>query len=342
MDSVTREVSVSLESLLSLLSSSKEELFVSSSSSSSNDRTGFEIRRAVRRLDRALQSLETSMEKNEHVDGEPITLDCQADLLVVLTTLAQALDGLGTGGSTADWRNHDVMQFYQNLALTTCRILLKDNNSLIFQHPDQLDALVDRIALLFLQQDETTTPNCLLGALVACVNCHIHHVQHVSQHELPVLLFPLLQSLETIQLLQIVVPRCIQYTDCRWNAAHSNDCLGMWSFCQSLLQHLAMLKEDWDVHGWLQHQFLARQESKAKYNTSTEIVQQHVDDFLKHCRTFGVELIEYALEILDQASLEDSAMEHANDAIRHASLALTTAQILGQGLEVPVSFSMLR
>jgi hypothetical protein len=280
------------------------------------------------------------MEQNEQADGEPITLtlDWQADLLVVLTTLPLALDGLS--GSTTDWRNHDVIQLYENLALTTCRILLNDNHSFVLQHPEQLDALVDRIALLFLQQGNTTTPNALLGALVACVNCHINHVQHVS-HEHPVLLFPLLHSLETIQLLQIVVPRCIQYTSCRWDPAHSNDCLGMWSFCQSLLQHLAMLKEDCDVHGWLQRQCLANQDSKARY-TSPQLLQQHVDDFLEHCRSFGVELIEYALEILDQATIEDSATEHASDAIRHASLAFTTAQVLRQGLDIPVSFSMLR
>jgi hypothetical protein len=350
MESATREVSVSLEALLALLSSSSEVLSVDTlseaahtvSSSSSSSNGGFEIRRAVRRLDRALQSLETAMEQSEQDhDNEPIvTLDLQTDLLVVLTSLAQALDAVRASTTCTDWRNHDVVKLYENLAYTACRILVR-NHSLVLQNAHELDALVDRIALLFLQgQDTTSTPNCLLSGLVACVNCHVNHVEQTSQEE-PLVLFPLLQSLETIQLLQIVVPRCIQYTTRRWNPA-MEDCLELWSFCHTLLKHLAVIKGQNDVHGWLQHEFLDSQDSKHKYTLSPQILQKDVDAFLESCRNFGVELLEFALEILDQASIPEVATEHASDAIRHASLAVCTAQVLGQGLAIPVSFSMLR
>ena len=342
---IPHEVSVSLEALMSLLTSDTHVVSIDShsdsmtptlsSSSSCSNGGGFEIRRAARRLDRALQGLETALEKHEEA-GEDVTVGplIQADLVAVLTSLAQALDAQ----PSVEWRSHDVLQLYEDLALTAVRILTMHDSFLIHQE-EQLDALVDRIAVLLLQDEQASSSGKVLNALVTCVNRHLIHVEG-SNSENPIL-FPLLQALETLQLLKIVLQRCSQDMSRRWNPHEEDGRLDLWSFCSFLLKHLAGSRGDDDVHGWLQNRFMEDVDARVRY-TTPHILATDVNDFLDSCRTFGVELIEITLEVLDRASIEMTVTDHAHEAIRHTSLVYSTAQVLEKGLEVALPFSMLR
>lgn len=350
MENVPHEVSVSLEALMALLTSSDANMdsqsiaarTVSSSSLSSTTPGGgssaFEIRRAARRLDRALQTLEASLEQACEETQEEVTLGplLQSDLVVVLTSLAQALDAQ----PSVDWRSQDVVQLYQDLAVTACRILIRNNGFLLYEN-EQLDALVDRIALLLLQQGSAR----VLSALISCVNAHLIHVeQHAmsgaSQNDSS--LFPLLRGLETIHLLKICIRKCSQDMVRRWNPNQEDGRFDLWSFISFLLKHLAECRGDQEMLEWLQNCFLQDQETREGYDANPQVLSQDVNGFLDKCRSFGVDLIEIALEVLDQASIETTLSEYAHVAIQHASLVFTTVQVLDKGLQVALPYSMLR
>ena len=338
MENIPREISESLEALLMLLapdshatadSQSVAARTVSTCSSTSNGNSAFEIRRSARRLDRALQSLESALEQsNEEMTIGPLL---QSDLVAILTSLGQALDNQ----PSVDWRSHDVLQLYQDLVITATRILVM-NDSFVLHQDKQLDALVDRIALLLIQQDSSDK---VLNALVTCVNAHLVHTEEATTEQ-PIL-FPLLQGLETIQLVKIVIDKCTHDMQRRWNPNEENDRFDLWNFCTFLLKHLAGCRGDNDVLGWLQNRFMEDEHARERY-TTPQVLLQDVNGFLDSCRTFGVELMEFALEVLDQASMETTVMDHSQVAVQQTWLVYSTALVIERGLQVALPFPMLR
>lgn len=345
MENIPHELSASLEGLLSLLSNGipsetafTQDSTISStiaptvSSTSSTSVSGFQIRRATRRLDRALRALETALEEFQERD-EIMSLGplLQSDLVDILTKLAQAF----AAHPTMESRNQDVLELYQDIVVTACRILTMNPHAPVLPQPQQLDALVDQIALLLMQQQQSRDDR-VLNALVACVNSHLIYVE-CNSHEDPVL-FPLLKGMETIQLCKMVLAKCSQDMG-RWNP-HQDDDNGrfaLWSFCTFLLKHLATCRGEHDTQGWLQNCFMEDQEQ-----ASARGMSQNVNAFLDSCRAFGVDLIEVCLDILDQATIETAIADHAHTAIQHASLVYTTVYALENGLDIALSFSILK
>lgn len=253
-----------------------------SSSFSTYAGSSFEIRRAARRLDRALTSLENAL-LEQHQEQNTITLGplLQSHLVVILTTLAQALENTYSHHhhhhQQQQSQNQDVLQLYEDIAITACRILVM-NDSFLLHQEEQLDALVDRIALLMISSspnDNVVGGEGLLNALVVCVNTHLLHVQEQMDDEPgnSTILFPLLQGLETISLSKILLVKCSSDLSRRWNpnedsAARSH----LWSLCAHLLKHLATLcNSSGDMKEWLQQCLLQQdedEEARVRYTTN--------------------------------------------------------------------------
>jgi hypothetical protein len=367
MDNIPQEISVSLETLLSLLtatndahsqfdaaalvtaSDSLSTTFTASfSSNNNNNKNGFEIRRAARRLDRALESLERALlqheESQHHHDDEPMTLGplLQSNLVTILTTLGQATD---------QFNRITIQELYETMAVTASRILVL-NPRFILHQDEELDALVDRIGALLMrtrQQDDA-----VLYALVTCVNTHVLHVQQrqqQQQHDETSVAFPLLQGMEATVLAKLVLEKCKQDLACRWNlSANDSRRLDLWSFCTLLLKHMTQCRSSTtsnNLQEWLHQCF--RHEQQQQQHDSTATLKAKVDEFMKACTMFGEELLEMGLDILDQAteSMETTTTTTTTTTVNNVAIhstwtCLSTTQVLQEGLGIQLPYSMVQ
>jgi hypothetical protein len=249
--------------------------------------------------------------------------------------------------------------------------------------PEQLDSLVDKAASLYhgchhgdagtgtstsstsTSTISSTNPEYLaVGvALLHVVNQQLDHFEEqdaaaaAANGATPTSLL-LLTGLETIQLLQLMIPLVFRELSIRWSQTTSFEGgeldLAQRTFVMFLLKHMGTListttttttttttastSQQQETTGvvlkvWLQHQFWSKENSLDKVNNHVLLVRSRIEAFLRLLQTVGDEMVEYSLDMMEQNG------GNVRDVIRHVSLASSVVKVLREYVGVPLCHS---
>jgi hypothetical protein len=325
----------------------------------------YEHRRSSRRLDRAVHALASRLQGDDHVD--PALVQPLQECCVVILTKATS-------------------ELPESTLVSSCFILQTHLDYPLLQ-PEQLDALVDKAASLFLgrrhggtgSSTSTGTSGTSTGtgtssskspeysavgiALLHVVNQQLERLEDqaaaaAAANDAPPTSLLLLSGLETIQLLLLMLPLVLQELSIRWTQTPSFEegdlDLAQRTFVMFLLKHMGTListtttaiSQQQETNGvvlqvWLQHQFLSTENSVLPSNNINKnnisnpalLVRPEIDSFLRLLQTFGDEMVEYSLDMMEQNG------GNIRDAIRHVSLASTVVKVLREEVGVPLCHS---
>ena len=306
---------------------------VSSSSSSGGEnphhhshqhqREALEIRRSLRRLDRALEGVRSHLPPADTVDekdpdrgaptdgtinrNDPALFELPPLLLTVLTTLWNNLEDCRTMNG---WIHDEVLQLYESTVIRSSEMLVHDSLVTFPLEDIHLDELVDRTAQLlckdkFRDGDKFRTTFC--GVLQVLMT-------HIAQrHEAGQELFPTLTTLEALELLQLALPTSLRTLQVRCDRQDGEDAASdelqlecranLFALATYLLRQLVSLMggtadSHGEVDGWLQRQFLTMDDAGLRYPHPT-MLRQDIDLFFRQCLSMATECVDYVQDAMD-------------------------------------------
>ena len=307
--------------------------------------------------------------------------EIQPILVTVLTVLWYQMEDYFTRGLNpqAGWVHQEYEELYDNCLQTSCDMLSGSFAGLLDE--SQVDALIDRMAQIVhqgfgshqhqsqqklrgnkapqyeggIERMDATVPfptsfTCLLTVLIACLDRHEETTAGV--------LFPLLSTFETIQLLQLLLPVCIEHIRVRWDIDSFFEHLAtpnqprsdqearhnLLSLATYLLKHLVFFLEGTaspdNVRPWLEQQFLSHRDPSGR-PLSPQTLQQAINRFLGQCTTLAVDAVEYALDVLDGVTLalpqrdeQSDKTELVREAVRYVAAAASWLEPLRDGFRI--------
>jgi len=357
------EVQMALGSLLDLLANTTN----SETQQQQGQSCGYELRRSFRRLDRAVHSYLITMGHHKTTTKTAL-LSVVDPFVAIVTTLWSHMD---TFMITHD--DGTLAPIHESTAFAACQILstlllraqtrqhmegksFGTDGVILSCHPhlsmEQLDAMVDRLASLVCAGNDDSRVG---KALFQILQFQLEQLDDNGE-----MLF-LLNAWETIQLVQLLLPRALNELSIRYSnhdnpnnnepSRHDDEKTSIAvhrSFLLLLMKHLgalipmpsspSTLREH--VQAWLLHEFLSgntvHNNDDGTLTLPAAILhqQEQVDSFLLLLQKLGHDIVEYSLDHLDAVTLradgitsfDESTMIHT--VLQHVSLASMAIQVI--------------